>query len=637
MRKWTWMMAMCALAALPLCGQQKQESLHDESSRGAETAKTDSPLLSKPASDARATGHSGWAIRGSRRATPFASAAGKSRDEGPARIVPRGEIFGGYQYADVRPGDPFDSFSAHGGIGSFEYNVHKYLGLVAEFAGVKGTRRVGSNSLDTELFTYLFGPRLNIRKFNHVVPFAHFLIGGAHSGIELTGASDADNSFALATGGGLDVVPMRRLAIRLFQADYLMTSFSGPAVGGNSRQDNFRVATGLVYRFGGEKPAPPPPPNRPPTASCSASASSVYTGSGDVVTVSVQASDPDNDPLSYTWSATGGAVDGTGPQVRWNSAGLGDGTYTVTAKVDDGRGGTATCAADVKVEARPNRPPVISCSADRSPIVIGERTGITSNASDPDNDPLTYSYSPSGGQIVGTGSKVEFDSTGLSAGTYTVKCSVSDGRGGTADGSTSVEVKVPPQVTQLEARLALHSIYFPTDQPTARNPNGGLLASQQKTLTSLANDFKKYLVYKPDAHLILEGHADQRGSKEYNKALSERRVERARRFLTDQGIPPAGIEIRALGLEHNLTPDEVKKLVEENPDVSPADRQKILKNLRTIVLANNRRVDITLSTTGQQSVRQYPFNAEDALTLISPKGGGAPKGKGRPPAPKKKP
>jgi len=42
--------------------------------------------------------------------------------------------------------------------------------------------------------------------------------------------------------------------------------------------------------------------------------------------------------------------------------------------------------------------------------------------------------------------------------------------------------------------------------------------------------------------------------------------------------------------------------------------------LRVIVLANNRRVDIGLSTTGQQSVRRYPFNAKDALGLISTKG-----------------
>jgi hypothetical protein len=38
--------------------------------------------------------------------------------------------------------------------------------------------------------------------------------------------------------------------------------------------------------------------------------------------------------------------------------------------------------------------------------------------------------------------------------------------------------------------------------------------------------------------------------------------------------------------------------------------------MTTILLASNRRVDIALSTTGQQSLRQYPFNAADSLTLI---------------------
>jgi len=49
-----------------------------------------------------------------------------------------------------------------------------------------------------------------------------------------------------------------------------------------------------------------------------------------------------------------------------------------------------------------------------------------------------------------------------------------------------------------------------------------------------------------------------------------------------------------------------------------------------LVLANNRRVDVTLSTTGQQSVRRYPFNAKDFLALISPAGG-----EKKPPAAKK--
>jgi len=57
--------------------------------------------------------------------------------------------------------------------------------------------------------------------------------------------------------------------------------------------------------------------------------------------------------------------------------------------------------------------------------------------------------------------------------------------------------------------------------------------------------------------------------------------------------------------------------------LSQENKDKILSNLQTVTLAQNRRVDITLANTGQQSVRQFPFNAEDSLTLLSPKVGGA--------------
>jgi hypothetical protein len=50
----------------------------------------------------------------------------------------------------------------------------------------------------------------------------------------------------------------------------------------------------------------------------------------------------------------------------------------------------------------------------------------------------------------------------------------------------------------------------------------------------------------------------------------------------------------------------------------------------TIVLASDRRVDITLSTTGQSSVRQFPFNAADALTLIGGREGEAKKKSAKP-------
>jgi outer membrane protein OmpA-like peptidoglycan-associated protein len=362
----------------------------------------------------------------------------------------------------------------------------------------------------------------------------------------------------------------------------------------------------------------------------------VYAGSGDSVAVHVNASDPDNDPLTYSYTATGGAAEGTGPEARWNSSGVGVGSYTVNVKVDDGKGGTASCAADIKVEEKPNRPPTATLSIERSPILPGERTGVTCSGSDPDNDPLTYSYTTTGGQIVGTGSNVQFDAAGLQPGSYSVKCVVNDGRGGTADASGNVEVKEPPQIKQLEAKLALHSIYFPTAEPTVAKPMGGLLASQEVTLDALASDFKQYLTYRPDAHLILEGHADIRGAKDYNVKLSERRVERTKSFLVEKGVPADHLETRAFGFEKNMTSEEVKKLLEDDADLTAAEKQKLLKNLLTVRLANNRRVDVTLSTTGEQSVRRFPFSAKDALTLLSRGGGETPRKKTAAPAPAKK-
>src|SRR3979490_969331 len=94
-----------------------------------------------------------------------------------------------------------------------------------------------------------------------------------------------------------------------------------------------------------------------------------------------------------------------------------------------------------------------------------------------------------------------------------------------------------------------------------------------------------------------------------------------------------------------ITSKEVKQLIDADPDLSPAEKQKILKNLLTVRLANNRRVDVTLSSTGEQSVRRFPFNAKDALTLLSRAGGEtgkagktgtAGKAKTPAPAPKKK-
>lgn len=636
MRKSCLVLAMGAFLALPLFAQQKSSGTGD--GNNGTTAEKHTAANAASASTIAVPIKSVFALPATPRPTPFPGPAGAAKDTRPlGSLVPRFELAGMYEYVNFAPGQPFANFNNHGATGSFTYNASKWLGLTAEVGGYRFHRDLFPLSGSTMevgggFSTYLFGPRLNLRKFDRFVPFGEFLVGGANTGSALVGGQSY-NAFAAAAGGGLDIVLTKNLAWRFAQLDYLMTTFSGPALGSSGRQNNFRAGTGAVLRFG--IPNPPPPPNHPPVAACSVNPASLFAGSGDSVAVHVNASDPDNDSLTYGYTATGGTVEGTGADARWSSSGVAVGSYTVNVKVDDGKGGSASCAADIKVEEKPNRPPTASLSVERSPILPGERTGVTCNGSDPDNDPLTYSYTASGGQIAGSGSNVQFDSTGLQPGTYTVNCAVNDGRGGAADASGKVEVKEPPQIKQLEAKLALHSIYFPTALPTVAKPTGGLLASQVKTLDALASDFKQYLTYKPDAHLTLEGHADIRGAKDYNAKLSQRRVERTKSYLVEKGVPADRLETKAHGVEKNLSADEVKTLIEQDTDLAAADRQKILKNLQTVVLANNRRVDVTLSTTGEQSVRRFPFNAEDALTLISRKGGETTK-KPTTPTPKKK-
>src|SRR6266704_1808255 len=83
---------------------------------------------------------------------------------------PRYELAGMYDYINFAPGDPFANFNTHGGSASFTYNASKWLGLTGELAGYDFKRNLfplTGNNIDTNgsLITYLFGPRLNLRKF----------------------------------------------------------------------------------------------------------------------------------------------------------------------------------------------------------------------------------------------------------------------------------------------------------------------------------------------------------------------------------------------------------------------------------------------------------------------------------------
>ena len=523
MRKWCAVAAIGALCALPLFAQQKDENAAKPVTDAATEASA-SPESSAPATLGI------FALPAAPKATPFpgpqAAAKTVKDTRAPGQLVPKWELNAGYSFLNANPGDPYSNFDGHGGTGGVAYNVNRYLGLVAELGGYRFQRDVNGDAFRGAVTSYLFGPRLNLRRFDHFVPFGEFLFGAAHTDSGFTG-SNSQNTFALAAGGGVDVVLAKWVAWRFAQIDYLMTNFSGANVNPNARQNNLRLGSGVVFRFG--IPNPPPPPNHPPVAACSATPTSVYAGSNDAIAVHVNASDPDNDTLTYAYTATGGTVEGNGPDARFNTSGLAEGTYTVNAKVDDGKGGTASCATDVTVAKKPNQPPTISCATDRSPIMPGERTGITSTASDPDGDPLTYSYSSTGGQVTGDGAKAQFDSTGLAPGSYTVKCSVSDGKGGTADSSTNVDVQQPPPPPQ--AAKAGDCGY-----------NKAGASRFDNACKRVGDDVALRLKNDPNAKLVIVGYAD--GKEPKAAKLAQTRADLAKKYIVEKGVDASRISTR---------------------------------------------------------------------------------------------
>jgi OmpA family/PEGA domain len=187
---------------------------------------------------------------------------------------------------------------------------------------------------------------------------------------------------------------------------------------------------------------------------------------------------------------------------------------------------------------------------------------------------------------------------------YTLNASNVCGGSGTQTTSLHITGTVEPIPA-----VTLQSIFYPTNYPEKKNPQVGLVKSQQLELATTADGFKKYLEYDPDAKLSVEAHADVRGSKPFNQDLSERRVERIKQYLVDQGISADKVETAAYGKERPLAKDQVKDLEGSNPQMPPKAR---MRNKQADWLAYNRRADIVLLPSGKKSVQYFPHGADDS-------------------------
>jgi MYXO-CTERM domain-containing protein len=143
--------------------------------------------------------------------------------------------------------------------------------------------------------------------------------------------------------------------------------------------------------------------NTPPVADAGAD-QNVFEGATVVLSGS-SSSDPDGDPLTYSWTQTAGAamtlsgantvsasfVAPTVGAVR---------TYTFQLTVDDGNGGSDADSITVTVTPS-NYPPIANAGPDQGALLGAVVMLDGSGSSDPDNDPITFSWTQLSGPAVG--------------------------------------------------------------------------------------------------------------------------------------------------------------------------------------------------------------------------------------------
>jgi hypothetical protein len=236
----------------------------------------------------------------------------------------------------------------------------------------------------------------------------------------------------------------------------------------------------------------------PPSLSCDMAAadpSSVDASSGTPVNVTVRANASDSRAVDYSYDVSGGRIEGTGPQVRWNYSGLSEGDYTITPAVTGGNLHAVCSSVSVHVVAPPPPPPRLACSVNPSSVYPGEYAAVTAVATDPKGNelpyPVTYRWATSGGSVKGSGPTVQLDTTDLAPGTYTVTARA-EGKGGAADCNAPVVVNAKPQAVEI-ARCNFKKFSASVSNACKNPPLDGVSAR-----------FKQF----PDATLVIEALAD---------------------------------------------------------------------------------------------------------------------------------
>ncbi len=396
-------------------------------------------------------------------------------------------------------------------------------------------------------------------------PFFRVFVGAAKQGSP--NSADQWNA-ALGAGGGFDYNIGHHLGIRVAQADYIYSNFNPRIPIGSPQWNSVRLSAGLLWNIGNYY-------TPSPTAACTAQPTEVTEGEPVTVTATGSNFNPKH-TTTYAWTTNGGKLDTANAQsAHIDTTGVAAGSYAANATITDPKqkkGGSATCAANFTVKAKPMNPPQVSCSVNPASVQSGTPSTITAIATSPDNAQITsYSFTSSAGRISGTGMTATLDTTGAPAGPITVTATATDARNLSGSGTCTVSVENVPPPPMCNK---INSIQFPDKKRPWRVDN---------TAKAILDDVASRLKQDPNAKIVIIGYADGEkapmvgtGKKRHKMDLAAQRAVNAKAYLVQQqGIDPSRVEVRS-GTGQSMTADII--WVPQGADESSATACPQLQN-----------------------------------------------------------
>jgi peptidoglycan-associated lipoprotein len=131
-----------------------------------------------------------------------------------------------------------------------------------------------------------------------------------------------------------------------------------------------------------------------------------------------------------------------------------------------------------------------------------------------------------------------------------------DAEGRDQSGSDGAEKTEPAEGELRDVLITLRRVHFPFDSNELTEDARAALAEAGPKLAR-----------HPDVELYVDGHADQRGTEEYNVALGERRAQVVADYLMRMGVAKPQLHIVSFG--------EGRPLIEQETDVAMAKNRRV--------------------------------------------------------------